>query len=111
MLSARPRASRAAAARASGRGALHVAASVAVAPAPASTTMETLRFLSAADARAVRSLVGTPAYVYDAATLKAQAAAALAFPHAFGLTVNYAMKSSPNAAILRARSARARAGR
>lgn len=110
MLSARPRASRAAAARASGRGALHVAASVA-APAPASTTMETLRFLSAADARAVRSLVGTPAYVYDVATLKAQAAAALAFPHAFGLTVNYAMKSSPNAAILRARSARARAGR
>ncbi len=33
-----------------------------------------------------------------------QAQAALAFPNAFGLTVNYAMKSSPNAAILKARA-------
>ena len=32
-----------------------------------------------------------------------QAQAALAFPNAFGLTVRYAMKSSPNAAILKAR--------
>jgi hypothetical protein len=44
--------------------------------------------------------VGTPAYVYDLATLRAQGTKALAFPHAFGLTVRYAMKSSPNAAIL-----------
>lgn len=33
----------------------------------------------------------------------AQANAALAFPNAFGLTVNYAMKASPNAAILKVR--------
>jgi hypothetical protein len=44
--------------------------------------------------------VGTPAYVYDLATLRAQGEKALAFPNAFGLTVRYAMKSSPNAAIL-----------
>ena len=44
--------------------------------------------------------VGTPAYVYDLATLRAQGEKALAFPNSFGLTVRYAMKSSPNAAIL-----------
>jgi hypothetical protein len=32
-----------------------------------------------------------------------QANSALAFPNAFGLTVNYAMKASPNAAILKVR--------
>ncbi len=44
--------------------------------------------------------MGTPAYVYDAASLKANAAACLAFPNAFGLTVRYAMKSLPNKAVL-----------
>jgi len=41
----------------------------------------------------------------------AQAQAALAFPNAFGLTVRYAMKSSPNAAILKVRSAAQRGWR
>ena len=40
----------------------------------------------------MRELAGTPAYVYDMATLKANAQATLAFPNAFGLTVRYAMK-------------------
>jgi len=62
--------------------------------------LERLRFLAPADALAVAAAVGTPAYVYDAATLKRQALAALAFPNAYGLTVRYALKSSPNAAIL-----------
>jgi hypothetical protein len=35
---------------------------------------------------------------------RAQAQAALAFPNAYGVTVRYAMKSSPNAAILKARA-------
>lgn len=51
--------------------------------------------------REVRDLVGTPAYVYDLASLKANAQVALSFPHAFGLTARFAMKASPNAAILR----------
>jgi diaminopimelate decarboxylase len=63
--------------------------------------MEKLKFLSPALTEKVRQLVGTPAYVYDERTLNAQAAQALAFPNAFGLTARYAMKASPNAAILR----------
>ncbi len=63
--------------------------------------MDKLKFLSPALTEKVRQLVGTPAYVYDERTLTAQAAKALAFPNAFGLTARYAMKASPNAAILR----------
>src|ERR1700722_7273134 len=62
--------------------------------------METLRFLTPEQAEAVRSQFGTPVYVYDERTLKAQAREALDFPNAFGLTVRYAMKASPNAAII-----------
>jgi diaminopimelate decarboxylase len=62
---------------------------------------EALRFLTPETARAVAAEYGSPAYVYDMATLRTQANAALAFPHPFGLTVRYAMKSAPNAAILR----------
>lgn len=50
--------------------------------------------------RAIRAAVGTPAYVYDAATLKDNAKKCLAFPNAYGLTVRYAMKSLPNQAVL-----------
>ena len=63
--------------------------------------MEKLNFLTPASAEKLRQTVGTPTYAYDERTLKNQAALALAFPNAFGLTVRYAMKASPNAAILR----------
>jgi diaminopimelate decarboxylase len=63
--------------------------------------METLKFLTPEQAESVRSQFGTPAYVYDERTLKAQARDALEFPNAFGLTVRYAMKACPNAAIIR----------
>lgn len=63
--------------------------------------MENLRFLTSQDAARVREQFGTPTYVYDAASLRAQAEAALAFPNASGLTVRYAMKAAPNATILR----------
>jgi len=59
------------------------------------------RFLDFTTARAVDASFGTPVYVYDQKTLEANAAAVLAFPNAFGLTARYAMKASPNAAILR----------
>ena len=62
--------------------------------------MEKLRFPTTDKAREARDAFGTPAYLYDEATLTAQAQAALNFPNAFGLTVRYAMKASPNAAIL-----------
>ena len=63
--------------------------------------METLKFLTPEQAEAARARFGTPLYVYDERTLKAQADRTLAFPNAFGLTVRYAMKASPNAALLR----------
>ncbi len=44
---------------------------------------------------------GTPVYVYDQASLEAQAQATLAFPAPFGLTVRYAMKACPSAAVVR----------
>jgi diaminopimelate decarboxylase len=52
-------------------------------------------------ARRIAALHGTPAYVYSQAALERQAAAALAFPNAFGLTARFAMKALPNAAVLR----------
>ncbi|HEU4725785.1 MAG TPA: diaminopimelate decarboxylase [Candidatus Eisenbacteria bacterium] len=57
-------------------------------------------FLSPAEAADVRKRFGTPCYVYDRASLEAAAARALAFPHAFGLTVRYAMKANSCRAIL-----------
>lgn len=63
--------------------------------------METLRFLTPEQAETVRRQFGTPVYVYDERTLRERAREALAFPNAFGLTVRYAMKASPNAAIIR----------
>ncbi len=63
--------------------------------------MEKLKFLTPSLTEQLRETAGTPSYVYDERTLKSQASKALAFPNAFGLTVRYAMKASPNAAILR----------
>lgn len=40
-------------------------------------------------------------YVYDEKSLVTEAETALNFPHLYGLTVRYAMKASPNAAILK----------
>jgi len=63
--------------------------------------MENLQFLTPDLARQIRSEFGSPVYVYDRETLADRAKQVLAFPHAYGLTARYAMKSSPNAAILK----------
>ncbi|MDR2862381.1 MAG: diaminopimelate decarboxylase [Puniceicoccales bacterium] len=60
-----------------------------------------MRLLSSHLARRIAAETGTPAYVYSQNALETQADAALAFPNAFGLTVRFAMKALPNAAILR----------
>eukprot|EP00184_Porphyridium_aerugineum_P002616 CAMPEP_0184693308 /NCGR_PEP_ID=MMETSP0313-20130426/1558_1 /TAXON_ID=2792 /ORGANISM="Porphyridium aerugineum, Strain SAG 1380-2" /LENGTH=496 /DNA_ID=CAMNT_0027151353 /DNA_START=54 /DNA_END=1544 /DNA_ORIENTATION=+ len=74
----------------------------AAAAAPASSRpMEKLRFLTADKALEIQQKIGTPCYCYDLATLEKQAKNMLAFPNAYGLTVRYAMKASPNAAILK----------
>lgn len=61
---------------------------------------QTTRFLDFTTAQFIAENFSTPCYVYDEATLLDRAQAALAFPNAFGLTVRYAMKAAPNAAIL-----------
>jgi diaminopimelate decarboxylase len=43
---------------------------------------------------------GTPLYAYSMAKLQESAKNCLQFPHAYGLTVRYAMKACPNASIL-----------
>lgn len=63
--------------------------------------IEQPKFLDFKTARKIADKFSTPCYVYDEASLIAQAKAALAFPNAFGLTVRYAMKASSNAAILK----------
>ena len=57
-------------------------------------------FLNYDSARGIAEQFGTPVYVYDETALRSAAQAALQFPNAYGLTVRYAMKASPNAAIL-----------
>ena len=59
---------------------------------------ETLRFLTPEKCFEVREKFGSPCYVYDEASLRAQAAKAVAFPNAYGLHARFAMKAAPNAA-------------
>lgn len=59
------------------------------------------RYLNYESARRIADEFGTPVYVYDRASLEAAAADVLNFPNAYGLTARYAMKASPNAAILK----------
>ncbi len=68
--------------------------------AKTSPALEPLRFLTPKQAEEVRSRFGSPVYVYDQKTLRRQAEACLAFPHAYGIKVRFAMKACPNAAIL-----------
>ena len=63
--------------------------------------MEGLRNLTKNQVEAVRDRFGTPVYVYDGLALRRNAEECLRFPNAFGLTVRYAMKASPNANLLR----------
>ena len=63
--------------------------------------IEKLRFLTPELCEEAIKAVGSPCYAYDLKTLKTQAQAALDFPNAYGLTARFAMKSCPNAAILR----------
>ena len=73
----------------------------------AATNPEKSVFLTPALAQECKSVAGgTPLYAYSLDQLESAASACLAFPNAYGLTVRYAMKACPNAAILRTFSAR-----
>jgi diaminopimelate decarboxylase len=56
--------------------------------------------LTPEQAAQVRERFGTPAYVYDRATLEATARRALAFAAPYGFTLRYAMKANPSRGIL-----------
>lgn len=58
-------------------------------------------FLTPETAKKCIDAVGSPAYAYSLAKLNESSDACLAFPNAYGLTVRYAMKACPNAAILK----------
>jgi len=51
--------------------------------------------------REIAEKFGTPVYVYSQKILEEQADKVLAFPNEFGLTARFAMKSNPNANILK----------
>lgn len=65
-----------------------------------SHNIEQAAFLTPAIGQHIRQTYGTPVYVYDENTLISQANKALKFPNPYGLTVRFAMKASPNKAIL-----------
>ena len=65
------------------------------------SNVEVSRFVTLDIATKIRNEFKTPIYVYDEKSLRAQAEKTLKFPNANGLTVRFAMKSCPNAAILK----------
>lgn len=58
-------------------------------------------FLTPESAKACIDIAGSPVYAYSLEKLEQNADACLAFPNAYGLTVRYAMKASPNSSILK----------
>jgi diaminopimelate decarboxylase len=58
-------------------------------------------FVTETIASEIRSQFGSPVFIYDENSLLKQVSSALRFPvNGDGLTVRYAMKACPNAAIL-----------
>jgi len=74
--------------------------SAAAAAAPGPSGIEKSNFLNPKLAQEIKEKFQTPVFVYDEKTLTSQAQSALAFPNNYGLTVRFAMKACPNAAIL-----------
>lgn len=64
-------------------------------------SLETLRFLNQEEVIDAAAEHDTPLFVYDEASLRAQADEALAFNAPFGLEVRYAMKANSHREILR----------
>lgn len=65
------------------------------------TKMNAEPFIAPEKARELSKKFGTPLYIYSEERLRQNAAACLAFPNAFGLTVRFAIKACPTAAVLR----------
>lgn len=63
--------------------------------------MDTLRFLTSDIITDIRTRFATPVFVYSEQILREQARKVVQFPHHFGLTARYAMKTNSNKNILR----------
>jgi diaminopimelate decarboxylase len=63
--------------------------------------MDSLRFLTPDTIHDIRTRFATPVFVYSEQILREQARKVVWFPHHFGLTARYAMKTSSNKNILR----------
>jgi diaminopimelate decarboxylase len=63
--------------------------------------MDTLRFLTSDHITTIRGQHQTPLFVYSEQILREQARKVMQFPHHFGLTARYAMKTSSNANIIK----------
>ena len=63
--------------------------------------VERLKFLTEDDVRRVAEEFGTPAFVYDEATIERNARYFATLPNAFGLTVRYSLKACPTGAVVR----------
>jgi diaminopimelate decarboxylase len=63
--------------------------------------IERSKFMTSDNAAKIKKFCDTPVFVYDEESLRQQAEKALNFPNVFGLTVRFAMKSCPNATILK----------
>lgn len=66
-----------------------------------SSDVEQLKFLSPEDVRHVADEFGTPAFVYDEASLERNADYMTSLPNAFGLTIRFSLKACPCQAIVR----------
>jgi len=64
-------------------------------------TTSSCSWLSPEQAKGIAAEYGTPTYVYSEKKIRENAARCLAFPHAYGLTVRFAMKANPSASVLR----------
>lgn len=69
-------------------------------PGIPSSALEVSNFLTHKLGQSIKAEYGTPVFVYDEKTLRAQAQQALSFPNPYGLTARFAMKACPNAAII-----------
>lgn len=63
--------------------------------------MDSLRFLSREAIESIDTRFPTPVFIYSEKLLREQARKVASFPHNFGFTPRYAMKTSSNKNILK----------
>lgn len=70
-------------------------------PVPPAGPAESLKFLTPAEVRDIARRFGTPAFVYDEASIVRAVRTLQELPTGFGTTIRYSLKANPNAAVIR----------